>query len=123
MGQIKWKLDDRGKPRRLPAGYIMRRDPRAKTAYTAMRRRCLSAQEAEHEIETSFQNAFRETLIFGIDRRLEIWIALEEGLRTADLFADIETALNQKSGEGAELIRRVRQPKREFIVYDGPECT
>jgi len=71
----------------------------------------LSRQEVEHEIEVASGCLFWETLIFGIDGQLEVWISLEEGLRTADL--------HQKLGEDPELIRRVR----EFIVYDGPEFT
>jgi hypothetical protein len=116
MGRIKWKPDDRGNPRRrLPASYIMRHDPRARAAYTAMRRRGLSVQEAEHEIEVVGEKGFWETLVFGIDRRLELWISLEEGLRAADLFADIEKAMNQKIGEDPELTLRVRRDKSEFI--------
>jgi hypothetical protein len=119
MGKIKWKPDDRGNPhRRLPASYIMRHDPRARAAFRAMRRRGLSAQEAEHEIEVVGEKGFWETLVFGIDRRLELWIALEEGLRAADLFADIETAMNQKFGEGTELIERVRREKHAFICME-----
>ena len=57
----------------------------------------------------------------GIDRRLEIWISLEEGLRAADLFADIETAMNKKFGEGTELIARVRRAKSEFVCLPSIE--
>jgi hypothetical protein len=116
MGKISWKPDDRGNPnRRLPASYLMRHDPRAQAAYKVMRRHGLSAQEAEHEIEIVGEKSFYETLVFGIDRRLELWISLEEGLRAADLFADIETAMNQKLGEGTELIARVRREKSQFV--------
>jgi hypothetical protein len=119
MGKINWKPDDRGNPnRRLPASYIMHHDPRARAAYTAMRHRGLSAQDAEHEVETVGEKGFYETLVFGIDRRLELWISLEEGLRAADLFADIDVAMNQKLGEGADLIERVRREKSEFICME-----
>jgi hypothetical protein len=119
MGKIRWKPDDRGKPnRRLPASYIMRHDPRARAAYTTMRRRGLSAQDAEHEIEIVGEKGFLEVLVFGIDRRLELWISLEEGLRAADLFDDINTAMNQKVGEGIELAERVRREKHDFICME-----
>jgi hypothetical protein len=92
-----------------------------------MRRRGLSAQEAEHEIEIVGEKGFWETLVFGIDRRLELWISLEEGLRAGDLFADIETAMNQKFGEGTELIKRVRREKSDFIcipsIEDNPDTS
>jgi hypothetical protein len=128
MGRIKWKPDDRGNPnRRLPASYIMHHDPRARAAYTAMRHRGLSAQEAEHEIEVVGEKGFWEVLVFGIDRRLELWISLEEGLRAADLFADIDVAMNHKSGEGTELIERVRREKSEFVcmpsIEDNPDTS
>jgi hypothetical protein len=128
MGKIRWKPDDRGNPnRRLPAGYIMHHDPRARAAYKAMRHRGLSAQDAEHEIEIVGEKSFHETLVFGIDRRLELYISLEEGLRAADLFDDIDVAMNQKLGEGTELIERVRREKREFVclpsIEDSPDTS
>jgi hypothetical protein len=51
-------------------------------------------------------------------RRLEIWIALEEGLRAADLFIGLNKIRRLKLGEHPELIRQIRQEKREFIVGD-----
>ena len=60
-------------------------------------------------------------IITSAGRRLEIWISLEEGLRAADLFADIETAMNQKFGEGTELIARVRRAKSEFVFLPSIE--
>ena len=59
----------------------MRRDPGAKAAYAGMRKRGMSKDEAEHEIEVAYERSFWEVLFVGVDRRLEIWIALEEGLR------------------------------------------
>jgi hypothetical protein len=44
----------------LKASYITRRDPGAKAAYDAMRRRALSAKDAKTEIETAFEQSFHE---------------------------------------------------------------
>jgi hypothetical protein len=90
-----------------------------------MRRRGLSAQEAEHEVEVTAEMSFWEAIVFGIDRRLELWIALEEGLRAAEMFDAVETAMSQKFGEGTALIERVRREKREFVcmpAIDSPNA-
>jgi hypothetical protein len=119
MGRMtKMKLDDRGKPRRMPASYIMKKDERARSAFEAMRRRGMSREEAWKEIEIAFENAFRETVFVGIDRRLEIWIALEEGKRAKELFADLDVVLNSKFGENADLIERMRRENHQSVCMD-----
>jgi hypothetical protein len=118
MGRPKLKLDDKGRPRRMPASYIMKKDERARAAFDAMRKRGLSREEAWKEIEVAFENAFRETVFVGIDRRLEIWIALEEGKRAKELFADLDAVLNSKFGENDDLIQRMRRENSQFIRMD-----
>jgi hypothetical protein len=54
---------------------------RTRAAYDAMRRRGVSAKDAEAEIEYAFQQCFLEQLIFDRDRRLEIWLSLKRGCR------------------------------------------
>jgi hypothetical protein len=99
----------------MPAGHIMANDPNARAAFDAKCRRGMSRAEAEHEIEEAFWWVFLEGLVLGIDRRLEIWISLEEGLRAKDLFADTEVILNGKLGENVELIQRMRRQKHQFV--------
>jgi hypothetical protein len=50
---IKWKLDDKEIPgRRMPADYIMRKDPNARRAYLELRSNLgLTHEEAELRIE------------------------------------------------------------------------
>jgi hypothetical protein len=114
----KMKLDDKGRPRRLPAPVIMKKDPRAASAFTAMRKSGLTREEAWKEIETCFENAFWETVFVGIDRRLEIWIALEEGLRAKDLFTDLNTLRNSAFGENVGLIEQMRRKHSGFVRMD-----
>jgi hypothetical protein len=85
----------------LKAGYVMKRDPRAKAAYDALRRRGLPREEAEARIEQAFQMAFTEALIaeafeegergqIARDRRkTEIWLSLQEGLSVERIFPDL----------------------------------
>ena len=62
---IKWKPNDKGLPgRRMPADYIMRKDPNARRAYLEMRSNLgLSHEEAELRIERAFDAGFREILL------------------------------------------------------------
>jgi hypothetical protein len=114
----KLKADDQGRLRRMSATYVMKRDPRARAAYTAMRKNGLTREEAWREIEVCFENAFWETVFVGIDRRLEIWIALEEGKRAKDLFADLSTLRNSRFGENTELIEQMRRKHSGFVRMD-----
>ena len=60
MGRMpKFKPDEKGRPRYLPADYIMRKDPHARVAYHALRRRGRSPAEAEHAIELTSWHARR----------------------------------------------------------------
>jgi hypothetical protein len=87
-----------GRPR-LRASYIMKRDPRARAAYDAIRRRGATAEEAKDTIEEAFQKSFLEVLIaydpnergqIARDRRkAEIWLSLQEGLSVDSIFADL----------------------------------
>ena len=84
----KWKPNDKGLPgRRMPADYIMRKDPIARRAYLEMRSNLgLSHEEAELRIERLSDANFRTVLLFGaekddltdeeiedLDRRPEMW--------------------------------------------------
>jgi hypothetical protein len=62
---IKWKPNDKGLPgRRMPADYIMRKDPNARRAYLEMHTNLgLSHEEAELRIERAFDAGFREILL------------------------------------------------------------
>jgi hypothetical protein len=60
MGRMpKFKPDEKGRPRYLPAEYVMRKDPHARAAYHALRRRGRSPAEAEHAIELTSWHARR----------------------------------------------------------------
>jgi hypothetical protein len=115
--RIRWKPDHKGRPRRMPASHIVAHDVDAKAAFDAMCKRMPKA-EAEREVEEAFWKSFLEQLVLGIDRRLEIWISLEEGLRAKDLFADAEVILNGKLGENAELIESMRRKKHQFVSME-----
>jgi hypothetical protein len=102
---IKWKANDRGIPgRRMPADYIMRKDPNARRAYLEMRTNLkLSHEEAELRIERLSDANFRTVLfsraeevdltdeeIEDLDRRPEMWIQLARGLTVEQIFPNLE---------------------------------
>jgi hypothetical protein len=62
---------DANSRRYLRASYIMRKDPDARAAYEAMRRRGVTRADAETAIEFACLQCFREKLLFDRDRRLE----------------------------------------------------
>ena len=105
MQGSEFKIDANGRPC-LKASYIMKRDPRAKAACDALRRRGLSARAAEDEIENAFQLAFTEVLIaeafqegergeIARDRRkAEIGLSLQEGLPVEKIFPDLAQGQN-----------------------------
>ena len=94
---IKWKPNDKGLPgRRLPADYIMKKDPDARRAYLEMRSNLgLSHEEAELRIERLADANFRTALVYEgedyheADRRPEMWIQLARGLTVEEIF-DVE---------------------------------
>ena len=83
---INWKPNDKT-GRRMPADYIMRKDPNARRAYLEMRSNLgLTHEEAELRIERLSDANFRTVLLFGaekddltdeeiedLDRRPEMW--------------------------------------------------
>ena len=92
MGKIGWKPDDKGRPRRLPASYIMKRDSAARTAFQALRKRGLSREAAAVEIERCFECCWRQILLVDPqppDPRPECWLLLGEGLPLETIF-DLE---------------------------------
>jgi hypothetical protein len=86
IDQIKWKPDDRGRLRRMPARYIMRKDPNATAAYHALRKQGLSREEVEDRIERVSEANFLGVLFHegsdwrDADHRPEIWLLLAEGM-------------------------------------------
>jgi hypothetical protein len=66
---IKWKPNDKGvSGRRMPADYIMRKDPNARRAYLEMRSNLkLSHEEAELRIERLSDANFRTVLFSARD--------------------------------------------------------
>jgi hypothetical protein len=84
----KLKPDEKGRPRYLPARWIMKRDPDARMAYHALRRRGVSPQDAERAIERTAYEAFVEILIHeGNDwRDADRWFLLAEGLPVEKIF-------------------------------------
>jgi hypothetical protein len=95
MGKIKWRLKPNGRPHGLPASYIMARDPNAKAAFQALRKRGFSKEEAKHQIERVFDASFRRVLRSEIedkrrtDPRPECWLLLAEGLPVERIFPDL----------------------------------
>jgi hypothetical protein len=102
---IKWKPNDKGVDgRRMPADYIMRKDPNAQWAYQEMRGNLgLSHEEAELRIERLSDANFRTVLlshaekdnltdeeIEDLDRRLEMWIQLARGFTVEQIFPSLE---------------------------------
>ena len=93
---IKWKPNDKPPGRRLPADYIMKKDPDARRAYLEMRSNLgLSHEEAELRIERLADANFRTALVYEgedyheADRRPEMWIQLARGLTVEEIF-DVE---------------------------------
>jgi hypothetical protein len=102
---IKWKPNDKGLPgRRMPADYIMRKDPNARRAYLEMRTNLkLSHEEAELRIERLSDANFRTVLfsraeeadltdeeIEELDRRPWMWMQLARGLTVEQIFPNLE---------------------------------
>ena len=96
---IQWKPNDKGLPgRRMPAAYIMAKDPDAQRAYNDVRTNLrLSHEEAELRIERCFDANFRTALFSkddekaeDVDRRPQMWIDLARGLSVEQIFPDIE---------------------------------
>ena len=95
---IEWKPNDKGLPgRRLPADYIMRKDPEARRAYLEMRSNLrLSHEEAELRIERLADANFRTALLYEgddyweADRRPDMWVQLARGLTVEQIFPDLE---------------------------------
>ena len=98
---IKWKPNDKGLPgRRMPADYIMRKDPNARRAYLEMRSNLgLSHEEAELRIERLFDANFRMVLsshaetdeeIEDLDQRSEMWVQLARGFTVEQIFPNLE---------------------------------
>jgi hypothetical protein len=101
---IKWKPNDKGIPgRRMPADYIMRKDPNARRAYLEMRTNLkLSHEEAELRIERLSDANFRTVLlsraeddltdegIEDLDRRPEMWVLAARGFTVEQIFPDLE---------------------------------
>jgi hypothetical protein len=82
----------------------------AERAIDAMRRR------AETEIEKCFEAAFRERILVGLNRRLEVWVSPQEGKRTAEIFADLEEVSRWRFGESVEPFERMRRKYHAFVV-------
>jgi hypothetical protein len=89
MDRIRWKKNDRGVRRRMPASYIMANDPHAAQAFTVMRQRGLSHRDAADTIERVFESAFRDALIHDRDKRPECWMLASEGLPLEKIFPDV----------------------------------
>ena len=100
---INWKPNDKT-GRRMPADYIMRKDPIARRAYLEMRSNLgLSHEEAELRIERLSDANFRTVLLFGaekddltdeeiedLDRRPEMWVQLARGFTVEQIFPNLE---------------------------------
>jgi hypothetical protein len=73
----------------------MRKDPGAKAAYQALRKRGLSRADAERHIELAFYQSFIEVLLHegsdwrDADRRPEVWALLAEGLPVERIFPEL----------------------------------
>jgi hypothetical protein len=101
--RIRWKPDHKGRPRRMPASYIMRHDDDAAQAFATMRKNGISHREATNKIERCFEQAFIEALIGRAeklrgdhdaepkDRRPECWFLLAEGMPVDRIFPDAPT--------------------------------
>jgi hypothetical protein len=85
-----FKTDANGRPC-LKASYIMKRNPDARAAYDAIRRRGATAKEAAATIERTFQHMFTETLL------AEVY---EEGER-GEIARDRRRSLAQPAGRAA----------------------
>jgi hypothetical protein len=105
IDQIKWKPNDKGTPgRRMPADYIMRKDPNARRDYLEMRSNLgLSHAEAELRIERLSDANFRTVLlakadkidltneeIEDLDQRPEMWVRLARGFTVEQIFPNLE---------------------------------
>jgi hypothetical protein len=103
---IKWKPNDKGNSgRRMPADYIMRKDPNARRAYLEMRSNLgLTHEAAELRIERLAEAKFRTVLFYKIDerehltdegiedvdRRPEMWVQLARGFTVEQIFPNLE---------------------------------
>jgi hypothetical protein len=101
---IEWKPNDKGLPgRRMPAAYIMKKDPDALRAYLEMRSNLgLSHEEAEWRIERAFDANFRTVLLAeadrGEDRRPDMWIELARGFTVEQIFPVEELGMLKMDG-------------------------
>jgi hypothetical protein len=98
---IRWKPNDKGTPgRRMPADYIMRKDPNARRAYLEMRSNLgLSHEEAELRIERLSDANFRTVLLHkaeedgledgDVDRRPWMWMQPARRLTVEQIFPNL----------------------------------
>jgi hypothetical protein len=99
---IEWKPNDKT-GRRMPADYIMRKDPNARRAYLEMRSNLgLSHEEAELRIERLADANFRTVLfssteddltdeeIEDLDQRPEMWVLAARGFTVEQIFPNLE---------------------------------
>jgi hypothetical protein len=102
---IEWKPNDKEMSgRRLPASYIIKKDPNARRAYLEMRSNLgFTHEEAELRIERCFDANFRTTILSGaekddltdeeiedLDRRPEMWVQLARGFTVEQIFPNLE---------------------------------
>jgi hypothetical protein len=94
---IEWKLDDKGRPHRMPADYIMKKDVDARRAYLEMRSNLgLSHEEAELRIERAAEANFHTVLFHEgedyreADQRPEMWVQARRGFTVEQIFPDLE---------------------------------
>jgi hypothetical protein len=102
---IEWKPNDKGTSgRRLPASWIIKKDPNARRAYLEMRSNLgLTHEEAELRIERLSDANFRTVIltrtekdyltdeeIENLDRRPEMWVQLARGFTVEQIFPNLE---------------------------------
>src|SRR5262245_14210714 len=99
MNPPKLKPDETGRPRYMPASYIMRHDPNSRMAYEALRRRGHSPADAELAIEKTLYRCFVTMIAHegddwkNQDRRPEIWFLLAEELPAEKIFPDLDAKM------------------------------
>jgi hypothetical protein len=101
---IEWKSNDK-EGRRLPASWIIKKDPNARRAYLEMRSNLgFTHEKAELRIERCFDANFRTTILTGaerednltaeeiedLDRRPEMWVQLARGFTVEQIFPNLE---------------------------------
>ena len=94
---IERKLDDKGRPHRMPASYIIKKDPNARRAYREMRSNLgLSHAKAELRIERATEANFHAVLFHEgadyreADRRPDMWVQLARGFTIEQIFPNLE---------------------------------